>query len=140
MKNLKINHLAVWVSVVLISALGFLWYGALFQDPWMEMVGLTKDTIDANPPGALTWIANTLATAAPLYVIAWLFTQIPIESAVKGALIASLIAFTFTMMTRIMSGVFSMDPYELAWLEGGYDCISMAIGGAIIGGWRKYAE
>ena len=140
MKNLKINHLAVWASVVLISVLGFLWYGPLFGDPWMEMVGITMADAEADPPGAATWITNTLATAAPLYVLAWLFTQMGVESALRGALIASMITFTFVLMSRMVSGLFSYDPYALAWLEVGYDCLSMALGGAIIGGWRKYSE
>lgn len=138
MKNLKINHLAVWASVIVLSGLGFLWYGPLFGDSWMEMVGLTMADAEANPPGIATWITNTIATAAPLYVLAWIFTQMRVESAIRGALIGSLIAFTFVLMSRMVSGLFSMEPYWLAWLEGGYDCVSMAIGGAIIGGWRKY--
>jgi len=52
MKELKINYLAVLVAVVLQFVLGFLWYGPLFGEPWMEMVGFDMATVEANPPGA----------------------------------------------------------------------------------------
>ena len=38
MENLKINHAAVWVCVVLLLMLGYLWYGVLFNEQWMEMI------------------------------------------------------------------------------------------------------
>ena len=41
-QKLKINHLAVWLCVILLFVLGFLWYGPFFGDQWMEMVGLVK--------------------------------------------------------------------------------------------------
>ena len=52
MNELKINHLAVIVAVVMQFVLGFLWYGPLFGDAWMEMVGLDMDTADRPGAGA----------------------------------------------------------------------------------------
>lgn len=43
MNELKINHLAVLVSVIWMFVLGFLWYGPLFGESWMSMVGLTME-------------------------------------------------------------------------------------------------
>lgn len=38
MKDVTINHAAVWVSVVLFFGMGFLWYGPLFGESWMTFV------------------------------------------------------------------------------------------------------
>ena len=65
MKELKINHAAVWVAIVVMSVIGFFWYDALFGDKWMAMVGLDLATIEANPPGIGIWITNILA---PFYL------------------------------------------------------------------------
>ena len=67
MKTLKINHAAVWVCFILLHILGFVWYGPLFSEPWMEMVGLDLATVEANPPSAGAWITNSIATITPLY-------------------------------------------------------------------------
>ncbi|HFA49312.1 MAG TPA: DUF1761 domain-containing protein [Bacteroidetes bacterium] len=140
MKNLTINHGAVWVSVVLAFLLGYLWYGPLFGESWMKMVGLTMADVEANPPGAATWVSNIISSVVPIYVLAWLFTKMNVETALKGALTGLLISFAFNHLGGITGGMFAGSPYGLAWINGGFGMAVMAIAGAILGGWRKYAE
>lgn len=137
MKDFNINHLAVWASVVALTVLGFLWYEPLFGGPWREMVGLTQAQIDANPPGVGVWITNIIATVIPMYVMAWLYGKLGVNSAVQGAGYGFLIAFAFVFLTRMTSDMFAQNPYGLSWIVGGFNTISLLIGGAIIGGWRK---
>lgn len=138
MKNLKINHAAVWVSVILISILGYIWYEPLFGETWMEMVGLDRATIEANPPGTGIWITNLVATIIPLYVLAWLFTKLDVHSALQGAGIGLLIGFSFVHLSYMTSDMFAQNPYGLSWITGGYNMVSLALGGLILGAWRKY--
>ena len=137
MKNLKINHAAVWVTVVVLTALGFLWYGPLFGDPWMEMVGLDPAAVEANPPGAGTWITNIVATVVPVYVLAWLFTKLGVDSPLRGAGIGLLIGFAFVFLSRMAGGMFAQEPYGLAWITGGFDMAALTLSGLILGAWRK---
>ncbi len=139
MGNLTINHAAVWVCVILLTGLGFLWYGPLFGDPWMKMVGLDMATIEANPPGAGVWITNLVATVVPVYVIAWLFTKLNVETALRGAGIGLLLGFAFIFLSDMTTNMFSMRPYELAWVTGGFNMVALALTGLILGAWRKYA-
>ncbi len=62
MKQLKINHLAVWVNIVLLHILGSVWYGPLFGEPWMEMVGLTMADAEAGSAATGLWITNAVST------------------------------------------------------------------------------
>ncbi len=80
MKELKINYLAVLVAVVLQFVLGFLWYGPLFGEPWMEMVGLDMATVEANPPGAGIWISNVISAGLAMFVLAWLYVKLKVDS------------------------------------------------------------
>lgn len=137
MKNLTINHLAVWVTVVILTVLGFLWYGPLFGDTWMDMVGLDPATVEANPPGAGVWITNIIATVVPVYVLAWLFVQLGVDNLLRGALIGLAIAFAFVFLSRMTSNMFADAPYGLTWITGGFDMVAMAISGAILGAWTK---
>ena len=138
MEKLTINHLAVWVSIILATAIGFLWYGMLFQEQWMEMVGLDLAKIEANPAGTSIWITNFIATIVPIYTLAWLFTKLNISSGIQGATYGLLIAFAFVFLTRMTSDMFAMNPYGLTWIEGGNNLVVLSLAGFILGAWRKY--
>jgi len=138
MEQLKINHAAVWVSVVLMFAFRFLWFGPLFGDKWMALVGLDMATIEANPAGAAVWISNTLATVIGVYTLAWLFTKMNVGSVGEGALTGLIIGFAFVFLSHMISGFFAQAPYALAWINGGHDMVALMISGAVLGAWRKY--
>lgn len=140
MKTLKINHLAILVCFVLLTVLGFVWYGPLFGEKWMGMVGLDLATVEANPPGAGIWITNVVATLIPLYTLAWLFTKLSVDSAGRGAAIGLLIVFAFEFMSTMTGNMFAQNPYGLTWITGGYNLVAIGLSGAILGGWRKYSE
>jgi hypothetical protein len=138
MKELKINHLAVLVAVVLQFILGFLWYGPFFGEPWMGMVGLDLATIEANPPGAGEWVTNIVSAVVSMYVLAWLYGKIPVTSLVQGLFTGLLIGFAFVLLSVMTSGMFAKDPYGLAWITGGFTTAGLAIGGAVLGAWKRY--
>ncbi len=138
MRTLTINHLAVWAGVVLLTVLGFLWYGPLSGDPWMSMVGLDPAVVEANPPGAGIWITNLIATVVPMYALAWLFTKMQVESWMQGALIGLIIAFSFVFLSRMTSNMFAQEPYALTWITGGFDLVGLTLAGGLLGAWRKY--
>ena len=133
----NINHVAVWISAVLLTVLGFVWYGPLFGEPWMAMVGLDMATIEANPPGAGTWITNIIATIVPLYVLAWLFIKLGVKTALDGLKYALIITFSFHFLSLMTGNLFAMEDYWLTWITGGFSLVTSAISGLIMGGWQK---
>lgn len=106
----------------------------------MALVGITEDQIMANPPGAGIWISNLIATAVPVYFMAWLFTKLNVESAMRGLLLGLGISFSFQFLTQMTQNLFAMRPYELTWVSGGFNLVALALVGLILGGWRKYQE
>lgn len=137
MSNLKINHLAVIVCVVLLHVLGFLWYGPLFGEKWMSLIGTDMAIVQANPPSPAVWFLNFVAVVAPLYLLAWLFTKLNVTSGGKGALIGFLIAFCFNHLWVMNNNMFAGSPYPLAWIVGGYSLASFTLSGFILGAWTK---
>ncbi len=137
MNELKINHLAVLVAVVLQFVLGYLWYGPLFGEAWMAMVGLSMEVIEADPPGTGVWITNIIASLAGVYLLAWLFVKMSIDSLAKGAGHGFLIGFVFVLLAAMTGGMFSKDPYWLAWITGGFTTLGLTISGAVLGAWTK---
>ncbi len=140
MKELKINHLAVLVCVVVASVIGFLWYGPLLGEKWMSLEGLDPEVVAANPPGAATWITNLIATIVPAYVLAWIFTKINVKSGLEGATYAFAMSFAFNLLARMTNDMFAGNPYELSWIVGGNNILALTVMGFILGAWRKYKE
>jgi hypothetical protein len=140
MKELKINHLAVLVGIVLQFVLGFLWYGPIFGDAWMGMVGLNLEMIEADPASAGDWVHNVVSAVVSVYLLAWLFVKLKVESLSKGVLIAFLIGFGFVFLSIKSSGAFARDPYWLPWITGGYTTVGLMLAGAVLGVWKRYAN
>ena len=137
MNNLRINHLAVWVAIVLQFVLGFLWYGPLFGEKWMAMVGLNLEMIEADPAGAGEWITNVIASVAGVYLLAVLFVRLGVDSLGKGALWGFLISFVFVFLSEKTTGAFAKYDYWLPWITGGFTVAGLTIAGAILGVWKK---
>ena len=133
----NINHLAILVCFILLTGLGFLWYGPFFGDPWMEMVGLDAASVESNPPGAGIWITNILATVIPLYALAWIFKKMGVRSGITGAGIGLLISFSFVFLSKLTGDLFAGSPYALSWITGGYDMVALTLAGFILGAWTK---
>ena len=137
MENLKINHGAVWVGVVVLFALGFTWYGPLFGEKWMGYVGLTMADAE-NMDGVVgIWISNIVSSVASMYLLAWLFSKLGIASGFKGALLGLEIAFVFIFLTIMVNNMFAQAPYGLAWIIGGFSMVGFTINGFILGAWTK---
>ena len=135
MESLKINHAAVWVGVVVLFALGFIWYDLLFGEQWVEFVGLDMAELEANPPGYGLWISNLISSALGMYLLAWLFVGLNITSGAKGAIVGFLIAFVFIFLTTMINNMYAQSPYGLAWILGGYSMVGFTINGFILGAW-----
>jgi hypothetical protein len=137
MNNLRINHVAVWVCVIIVHALGFLWYGPLFGEKWMAFVGYDQESMQEDSMNPAIWVLNSVAIIAPIYLLAWLFIKLNIVTGIRGALIALAITFCFHHLGVMNANMFAGQPYGLAWITGGYVMTGLTISGFILGAWTK---
>jgi|SRR5688572_18267825 len=137
----KINYTAVIVCVIMLHALGFLWYSpVLFAEPWMEMVGWTEEKMQASPPSAAIWVVNFLTSALSVYVLAWLLTRLNVTNGLRGAGVGLGLAIAFNFMPVLNSSLFAGDPTGLVWITAGFTVVGMTISGFILGAWAKKAK
>ena len=138
MTELKINYMAVIVCIVVLHAIGFLWYSPLlFAEPWMEMVGWTEEKMQASPPGASIWIVNFLASAVSTYILAWLFTKLNVTSGLRGAGLGLLFGIAFDFLFVLNGALFAGQPAALAFITAGFTVVGMTVSGFILGAWAK---
>ena len=137
MKTHSINHLAVWATIIFLHAFGFLWYGPLFGEKWMALVGYTTETMQEDSANPGIWVLNSVSIIASVYLLAWLFTKLEVSSGVTGALYAFLITFCIHHLAVMNANMFAGEPYGLAWITGGYTLSGNTIAGLILGSWLK---
>jgi hypothetical protein len=136
MNHLRINHAAVWTCIVVMHAFGFLWYGPLFGEQWLELVGMDQTTMQEESADIGIWIMNSVAIIASVYVLAWLLAKLG-ATGLRAAGTAFIVAFVIHHLNVMNTNMFAGVPYGLAWITGGYVVASLTISGFILGSWVK---
>ena len=138
----KTNWLALLVSVVVSMGIGFLWYGALFQEKWMAANGFTMDgdKMFKNgteiPMSSTPMIINTVAMAVYALIMNWLIGKTGAKSWMDGAMTGGAVGLMAAIGTHV-SNLFALNPSDLSMIDGSYSFVLFTVMGAIIGGWRK---
>jgi hypothetical protein len=140
--NNKINHLAVWILVVVDQLIGGLWYGKLFAERWMGYHGKMMTDIDQDSAGFAPFIVAIAAAAAINYTIAWLIGRLNIQSAGGGlrkALICWLAFFLMPYATNEAFSAFGRNATEIVLINAGQWLVVFALAGAVLGAWKRRA-
>lgn len=140
----KTNWLAIIAAAAVGMGLGFLFYGALFQDIWMAGNGLSIGETDTEmirygekiEVTALPMIINTIALLIYALIMNWLIGKTAMTSWAGGATVGAAVGFILFLNTYV-SNRFAANPTSLSMVDGGYALLLLIAMGAIIGGWRK---
>ena len=128
----SVNWIAVLLGTILSMALGALWYGPLFGQLWLKLIGKTEDELDSNPTMYIkTFIAALLGMLVlNLGVVAFGATSI-LSGLVAGGFIFLGIGATTTFVYTTFEG-----PSEKVWLlYVAYQFVLYLIMGAIFAIW-----
>ncbi len=134
MKEIKINHGAVWVIVVLGQLIPMLWYG-MFAEQWMRLNDLTEE--DAMSGGFTPYVVSIITSIAFAYMLAWVFMRMNVTSWADGFKTGFIMGFPIAILGTMTMYMFSMQPYALTWIDGGQNLIIWTLAGGILGGWTK---
>lgn len=138
----KTNWLAIAAAVVATMGIGFLWYGALFIEPWMAGNGITLEGEKMFKNGAeipmdmTPMIINVAGTFITALVMNWLLAKMNVSTWQTGATVGA--AIGLIMFIGILTGnLFANRSMSLTWIDGSYTFLSAVLIGAIVGGWTK---
>src|SRR5204863_10161035 len=94
--NTRINHLAVWVLVVVYFLIGWGWY-AIWGDTWLNLHAKTATDIErTHNVGA--YVLAFVASIVVVYILAMLISRLNATSAFCGLKIALACWFAFVFM------------------------------------------
>ena len=113
---------------------GFLWYGILFDAPWMEMAGMTEaEALARNTElGAMMFVYGLLITLAQVIGLNWLIDKAGaygVQSCIAVALmVATFIALPVMLYAWLYEGdSFRGDILDLGHLSVGYGLAALVL-------------
>lgn len=132
-----VNYLAVLVSGVILFILGGLWYSpALFARRWIALQGKTEEELKAGArPKPWLFIAAFVCGLLQAYVLAILLNHFRPLNAWKGIEVGIACWVGLAAATSFATANFSCKPIALWAIDSGFNLVSFAIAGAIIGWW-----
>jgi hypothetical protein len=136
----KINHLAVWILVVVYFLIGWGWY-AVLGDKWLDLHARTMTDIEhTHNVGA--YVLAFVTAIIVNYALAWLIARLDAPGAAAGLKIALVCWFAFLFVEYASIAVFSAfetNPWPLICIDMGRPLLGFAISGLVLGTWRKSA-
>lgn len=124
-----VNWIAVLVAVVLLEALGYLWYGPLFGERWTALLGKEPDMSNV----AMTMSLGVVNTIIIVLGLSWLLRRLGATS-LNAALMGALAAwFFFDFTTMAIDYLYIQLNAELVLINMGYQLVAYLVAGAVIG-------
>jgi Protein of unknown function (DUF1761) len=137
--NQKINHLAVWVLVIVHQLIPMAWYSA-FAEQWMKMNNITMAEIEQGGNNPIPYIVALVVGIITNYGLAHLFSLLKINSLAQGLATGAFIWFCFQIGDMATINLFSDRPFGLTLINGGHTFLNFVVSGAILGAWVKYRK
>jgi len=132
----KTNYLAVFVAALAYWILGAVWYGVLFNKPWMALEQMTIEKAQSMSP-VIPYIVSFLLELLIAYAVAQLCIWRNANTASRGASIGVLVWIGFVGPISFMNYMFEMRSYTLFAINEFYPLAGLILMGAILGAWKK---
>jgi hypothetical protein len=132
----RINPLALLVCVVLHAVLGMLWFGTLFSNTWMTLLGKSMADLQ-NGAGSIAYVYSILQSIVMALFLAWLLKRLFVKTAMEGMRTGFIVGFATIFVSAVTNYTFALRPMQLALIDSLYPVLSLTLMGAVIGGWQK---
>jgi hypothetical protein len=133
---MRTNYAAVVVSAVAYWLLGALWYGVLFNKPWMALEHVTVEQAKSMNP-VLPYIITFVLELLMAFVLAQICIWRNANTAARGASVGILLWIGFVGPVTFMTYMFEMRPMELFAINEFYPLVGLCLMGVILGAWTK---
>ncbi len=139
MEQPKIHYPAVIVAGLIQFFVGWLWYGMLFMNPWVEATGVPMDAAQSMSGGqmAMMYVGSLVAFLVVYYIMAHFVSYTKSTTAKQGMQTGFWLWLGFVATTILVNIIYTMKPFSLWLIDGGYWLVSMLAGGALLALWRK---
>ncbi len=133
---MRTNYPAVVVAAIAYWILGGIWYGILFNKPWMALENITIEQVKSASP-VIPYIVSFLLELLIAYSVAQLCIWRNANTAGRGASVGVLVWIGFVGPMAFMNYMFEMRPKTLFAINEFYPLAGLVLMGAILGAWKK---
>lgn len=135
----RVNHLAIFLLIIVHQAVGFVWYTPnVFGDKWLAFIGKTPEEIDPSNP--FPYIISVLSSIVLCYTMAIFFRVFAVENILKGISIAFVLWFSFLFLNTATHSAFAGYPSGLVFINTGSLLVQFILTGAVLGAWRRMVK
>jgi Protein of unknown function (DUF1761) len=130
------NYVAVFVAALAYWVLGAVWYGVLFNRPWMALEHITLEQASGSNP-VTPYIIAFVLNLVIAFVLAQLCAWRNANTAARGAALGILIWIGFLGPVTYTTYMFEMRPKQLFAINEFYALVGLCLMGAILGAWTR---
>lgn len=127
-----VNWLAVVAGTVVNMVIGFLWYGPLFGQTWMNWIGKSADEIESD---SSMYIFSTASALISAFVLALIVAAFGASTITGGAVLGALVWLGIGATATLVYSVFEGPPLNVWALHVGYQLVVFVIMGALFAVW-----
>ena len=128
-----INWLAVVVGVVVSNVLGFVWYGPLFGNTWLRIIGKKREDIQAS---SSMYAVTAVASLVTMVVLAMVVATFGAESFFDGLVVGAVAFIGLGATATFVYTTFSGPPVGAWFLLAAYQLIVHGVMGGVFATWK----
>ncbi len=137
---MKINYLAVFVAAVIHFMLGGLWYGLIFGNKFIELIGWSPEKLQlvASQNHTKEYVFAFFSSLVLVYILAHFIHYTKAKGAAEGMQTAFWLWLGFVATTQLATVVFEERNMGLYLLNIGYQFVACLITGALLAAWKSH--
>jgi len=137
MKTTKINHVAVWILVLVNQVIGAVWYSPFFfAEKWVELTGKTMS--DFSNAGVAPYLFSIAASIITTYTIAYLFKKLSVQNFATGMYYTFIFWLGFLFVELATFNSFELRPLGLTIIDALKSLVTFLVSGFVLGIWKKH--
>jgi len=135
---MKINYLAVLVAAVLHFIIGGVWYGVLFGNQFIKLIGWSPEKVAqiGNESHGKEYLIAFVSSLVLVYVLAHFVQYTKAKSAIDGIQTAFWLWLGFVVTTQLATVIFEERRLGLYVLNVGYQFVGCSVAGVLLAVWR----
>ena len=133
---LRVNWQGVALGALAAYAVGFVWYGLLFDDHWMALTGVDP----SRAGGAWAMAAGFLAVLLSAFGLDWVIRRTGSLGWLGGARVGLSAALFFGLAVSANDFIYGVKPLQLIPIDFGYILMWFGAAGCIVGGLQRRAR
>ena len=134
----KINHIAVWLAIVLQVGLSALWYSPLvFGEQWLSALGMTMADLDLGD--YVPYLIAVGGTVLLTYFLAWLVVRLEATYPSEAVQIAFLLWLCVVVTEHATHYTFQGVDYRVLLIDTGKTLVGLLIAALLLVSWRRRA-